>query len=60
MNPRIAVDPSRMAGEPCIRDTRVTVGMIAGQMASGRSDAEILADYPYLEPEDLDAVREYA
>lgn len=48
-----------MGGVPCIRGMRVTVGMIAGMMRAGKSDEELLALYPYLESEDLDAVREY-
>ncbi|MCP4966801.1 MAG: DUF433 domain-containing protein, partial [bacterium] len=34
---RITVDPDRMGGLPCIRDLRVTVAMILGQLASGRT-----------------------
>ena len=47
-----------MGGKPCIRGLRVTVGMIVGQIAAGRSVDELLADYPYLEREDvLEALR---
>jgi uncharacterized protein (DUF433 family) len=47
-----------MAGKPCIRGLRVTVGMIVGQLGAGRTIDEILADYPYLEREDiLEAIR---
>jgi uncharacterized protein (DUF433 family) len=38
---------------------RVTVGMILGQLAAGHSAAEILAAYPYLEPDDITASLEY-
>ncbi|MEB3883510.1 DUF433 domain-containing protein [Lyngbya sp. CCY1209] len=34
---RITVDPEVMGGKPCIRGLRVTVGMILGLMAAGRS-----------------------
>ena len=57
---RITVDPNRMGGVPCIRDLRVTVGMVLGQLAGGRTVAEVLADYPYLEHEDVLAALEYA
>ncbi len=57
---RISVDPARMGGLPTIRDTRVTVGMILGQLASGRSVDEVLSDYPYLERDDVLAALEYA
>jgi len=57
---RITVDPNRMGGLPTIRDTRVTVGMVLGQLASGRSVEELLSDYPYLERDDILAALEYA
>lgn len=56
----MSVDPAMMGGLPCIRGLRVTVSMVLGQFAAGRSPAEILADYPYLEPRDLTAALEYA
>ena len=57
---RITVDPTRMGGFPTLRDTRVTVGMVLGQMAAGRSIDEVLDDYPYLERDDVFAALEYA
>jgi uncharacterized protein (DUF433 family) len=55
---RITQDPGVMGGKPCIRQMRVTVGMIVGQIGSGQSIDQVLADYPYLEREDiLQAVR---
>jgi uncharacterized protein (DUF433 family) len=57
---RITVDPNRMRGLPCIRDTRVTVSAVLGQLATGNSVDEVLADYPYLEREDILAALEYA
>jgi uncharacterized protein (DUF433 family) len=50
---RITFDPKVMGGKACIRGLRVTVGTVLGLMASGHSDAEILAAYPYLEEQDL-------
>lgn len=49
-----------MAGKPCIRGLRVTVGTILGLLASGHPRERILQAYPYLEPEDIDAVLAYA
>lgn len=49
-----------MGGLPCIRGLRVTVSMLLGQLAAGRTQADILADYPYLEQEDIIAALEYA
>ncbi len=53
---RITFDPTVMGGKPCIRGLRVTVGTIAGLIASGQTNERILAAYPYLEPEDLSQV----
>lgn len=58
--PRITLDPKRMGGKPCIRDTRVTVGTVVGLLAAGRSVDEVLAAYPYLEREDIEAALAYA
>ena len=57
---RITVDPERMGGVPCIRDLRITVSVVLGQLAAGRTSDELLADYPYLEREDIQAALEYA
>lgn len=57
---RIVVDPTRMGGLPTIRDTRVTVGMVLSQLAAGRAIDEVVADYPYLERDDVLAALEYA
>jgi uncharacterized protein (DUF433 family) len=57
---RISVDPERMDGVPCIRDLRVAVSMVLGQLAAGRTVEQLLAGYPYLEAEDVRAALEYA
>jgi uncharacterized protein (DUF433 family) len=57
---RITVDPERMDGVPCIRDLRVTVSMVLGQLAAGRTVEQLLANYPYPEGEDVRAALEYA
>jgi uncharacterized protein (DUF433 family) len=49
-----------MGGKPCIRGMRVTVGMIVGQIAAGLSIDQLLADYPYLEREDVMQALRYA
>jgi uncharacterized protein (DUF433 family) len=58
--PRITRDPAVMGGRPCIRGMRVTVGTIVGLLAAGRTHAEVLEAYPYLEPEDIRAALSYA
>jgi uncharacterized protein (DUF433 family) len=57
---RITTDPDRMGGVPCIRDLRVTVSMVLGQLAGGRTIEQLLNDYPYLQREDILAALEYA
>ena len=57
---RITFDPAVMGGKPCIRGQRVTVGMVLGLLAAGRSRDEILKAYPYLELEDIDQCLAYA
>ena len=56
---RIQHDPAIMGGRPCIRGLRVTVGMILGLLAAGRTAEEILGAYPYLEKEDIQAALAY-
>lgn len=57
---RITLDPEVMGGKPCIRGLRLTVGTILGLLAAGRTEAEILEAYPYLEREDIQAALTYA
>lgn len=58
--PRITQNPAVMGGKPCIRGLRVTVGTIVGQIGAGRTMEELLADYPYLEREDIPEALRYA
>lgn len=57
---RITVDPERMGGVPCIRDLRVTVSTVLGQLAAERTITQVLEDYPYLERADILAALTYA
>ncbi len=57
---RITLNTQVMGGKPCIRGFRITVGTILGLLAAGRSIAEILAAYPYLEHEDIQQALAYA
>ncbi len=55
---RITQNPAVMGGKPCIRGMRVTVGMIVAQIGAGLTIDQLLAEYPYLEREDvLEALR---
>jgi uncharacterized protein (DUF433 family) len=42
-----------MGGKACIRGMRVTVGMIVEAIAAGRTVQDLLADFPYLQAEDI-------
>jgi len=57
---RITRDPNVMGGKPCIRGMRVTVGMIVGQIGAGHTIEQLLADYPYLQREDILQALRYA
>jgi len=57
---RITVDPRVCTGKPCIRGLRFPVARLLGLLASGETRDQILADYPYLEPEDIDEALRYA
>ena len=57
---RITFDPAVMSGKPFIRGQRVTVAMVLGLLATGRSRDEILEAYPYIEAEDIDQCLAYA
>lgn len=51
----ITLEPDKRGGKPCIRGLRITVYEVLDYLASGMSEAEILADFPDLTPEDLRA-----
>jgi uncharacterized protein (DUF433 family) len=57
---RITVEPDKRGGKPCIRGLRITVYDVLGYLASGMTEAEILADFPDLEPEDIRASLAFA
>jgi uncharacterized protein (DUF433 family) len=50
---RIAVEPDKMGGVPCIRGLRIPVATVIGMVADGMSEDEILRAYPDLEREDI-------
>jgi uncharacterized protein (DUF433 family) len=57
---RITMDPNVVHGRPAVRGTRIRVSDVLSLLAAGASEAEILADYPYLESDDVKACLEYA
>lgn len=56
---RISIDPNICFGKPCIRGTRIWVSLILDFLANGMSMAELLAEYPQLEMEDIRAAIAY-
>ena len=57
---RITFDPEIMAGQACIRGMRMPVSVIVNLIANDLSPSEIIADYPYLELEDIQQSLRYA
>jgi uncharacterized protein (DUF433 family) len=57
---RITHDPAVMGGKACVRGMRVTVGAIVGMIGSGYTIDQVLADYPYLERDDILQALRYA
>jgi uncharacterized protein (DUF433 family) len=57
---RITFNPEQCGGKPCLRGMRVRVKDVLEMLADGASETKILADFPYLEREDIQASLEYA
>ncbi|HXJ93612.1 MAG TPA: DUF433 domain-containing protein [Terriglobia bacterium] len=57
---RITIEDGKCGGRPCIRGMRLRVSDVLGLIAAGATFEEILADYPFLEREDILAAVEYA
>ena len=57
---RITFDPQIMAGQACIRGMRIPISVVVNLIANGLSITEIIEDYPYLEPEDIQQSLKYA
>ena len=57
---RITVNPRQMGGVPCIRGLRIPVATVAGMIAEGMTPAEIVAELPPLELDDVSAALRFA
>ncbi len=57
---RITFDPQVMGGRACLRGTRVTASLVVNLTANGMTAQDIIAAYPYLEPEDVQEALRYA
>lgn len=58
--PRITAEAGKLGAKPCIRGLRFPVSDLLGLLANGVPVDEILADYPYLQAEDIPAALNYA
>jgi len=57
---RITIEPGKRGGKPCIRNMRITVYDVLGWLASGMTPADIIADYPELDEDDIKACLAFA
>ena len=57
---RITIDPEQCGGRPCIRGIRIRVVDVLQLLAAGETTQDLLADYPYLEADDIAASLVYA
>ena len=57
---RITVNPQQCGGQPCVRGMRIRVADVLDLLAAGLSPAQVLKEFPDLEPEDIKACLRYA
>jgi uncharacterized protein (DUF433 family) len=57
---RITFDPEIMAGQACIRGMRIPVSLVINLVTQGHTVEQVIADYPDLQPEDINQSLEYA
>lgn len=57
---RITVEPGKCGGKPCVRGMRITVRRVLELLATYPDRDSLIAEYPYLEPEDLSQVLRFA
>jgi len=56
---RISINPQVCFGKPCIRGTRIWVSLILDLLADGMQTNEVLAEYPQLQRQDVQAALAY-
>ncbi len=57
---RIIVEPGKCGGKPCIRNMRITVRRVLELLATYPDRVALFAEYPFLEPEDLQQALQHA
>lgn len=60
MSERITISPDVCNGKPVVRGTRITVQTVLEFLAAGDSVEDVLAEYPTLKREDVQACLDYA
>jgi len=57
---RITIERGKRGGQPCVCGMRISVYDVLSYLAAGMTVAEVLDDFPYLTPEDIQACLAYA
>lgn len=57
---RVVVESGRCGERPCIRGTRIDISIILDSLIEGLDAAEIIREYPVLQPDDIKAAMVYA
>ena len=57
---RITLNPDQCGGRPCVRGMRIRVSDVLGLLARGLTPAQIIEQFPYLEPPDVTACLQFA
>jgi uncharacterized protein (DUF433 family) len=56
----ITIEPGKRGGRPCIRGMRITVYDVLSYLAADMTPQQIIADFPYLTKDDIQACLAYA
>ena len=57
---RLTVEKGKLGGQPCIRGYRLSAHMVLEMLSGGYTPEQIIADFPFVEPEDIQQVLAYA
>lgn len=57
---RITIEPGKLGGKPCIRGMRISVAHVLRLVSAYPSFADIIAEFPELEEEDIRQALRYA
>ena len=57
---RITINAQVCGGQPCVRGLRIPVSLVLKYLAAGKAPAEVIDEFPELEPEDIGECLRYA